>query len=80
MDQTRFVQRVRMNQFERVYQRWKEKKLTQAGAAAQLGVTERTFRRYIESDIQTKACKGFWTGVWEQFHTIGLRRGRTRRW
>ncbi len=47
MDQTRFVQRVRMNQFERVYQRWKEKKLTQAEAAAQLGVTERTFRRYI---------------------------------
>ena len=46
MDQTRFVQRVRMNQFERVYQRWEEKKLTQAEAAAQLGVTERTFRRY----------------------------------
>ena len=47
MDQTRFVQRVRMNQFERVYRRWKEKKLTQTEAAQQLGITERTFRRYI---------------------------------
>ena len=48
MDQTRFLQRVRMNQFERVYRRWKEKKLTQAEAAAQLGIGERTFRRYIK--------------------------------
>ena len=46
MDQTRFLQRVRMNQFERVYRRWKEKKLTQAEAAERLGITERTFRRY----------------------------------
>ncbi len=46
MDQTRFLQRVRMNQFERVYRRWKHKKLTQAEAAEQLGIGERTFRRY----------------------------------
>ncbi len=46
MDQTRFLQRVRMNQFERVYRRWKEKKVTQAEAAEQLGIGERTFRRY----------------------------------
>ena len=47
MDQTRFLQRVRMNQFKRVYDRWKQKKLTQKEAAEQLGVTQRTFRRYV---------------------------------
>ncbi len=47
MDQTRFLQRVRMNQFKRVYDRWKHGKVTQKEAAEQLGVTERTFRRYI---------------------------------
>lgn len=47
MDQTRFLQRVRMNQFKRVYDRWKHKKVTQKEAAEQLGITERTFRRYI---------------------------------
>ncbi|MXZ48723.1 MAG: helix-turn-helix domain-containing protein [Candidatus Dadabacteria bacterium] len=46
MDQTRFLQRVRMNQFERVYRRWKEKKVTQAEAAEQFGIGKRTFRRY----------------------------------
>ena len=29
MDQARFLQRVRMNQFKKVYDRWKQKKLTQ---------------------------------------------------
>ena len=47
MDQTRFLQRVRMNQFKRVYDRWKHKKVTQKEAAEQLGITERTFRRYV---------------------------------
>ena len=47
MDQARFLQRVRMNQFKKVYDRWKQKKLTQKEAAEQLGITERTFRRYI---------------------------------
>ncbi len=37
MDQTRFLQRVRMNQFKKVYDRWKQKKLTQKEAAEQLG-------------------------------------------
>ena len=47
MDQPRYLQMVRTNQFERVYRRWKEKKLTQAEAAKQLEMSERTFRRYV---------------------------------
>ncbi|MDE2799103.1 MAG: helix-turn-helix domain-containing protein [Gemmatimonadota bacterium] len=39
---------VRTNQFERVYRRWKERKVTQQEAAAQLEMSERKFRRYVE--------------------------------
>ena len=38
---------VRTNQFERVYRRWKDRKLTQGEAAVQLEMSERTFRRYV---------------------------------
>ena len=47
MDQRRYLQMVRTNQFERVYGRWKERKVTQQEAAAQPEMSERTFRRYI---------------------------------
>lgn len=47
MDQTRYLQMVRTNQFERACRRWKERKLTQKEAAEQLGIGERTFRRYL---------------------------------
>ncbi len=47
MDQTRYLQMVRTNQFERVYRRWKEKKVTQVEAARQLEMSERTLRRYV---------------------------------
>ena len=47
MNQTRYLQMVRTNQFERVYRRWKEKKVTQVEAARQLEMNERTFRRYV---------------------------------
>lgn len=47
MDQTRYLQMVRTNQFERVYRMWKEKKVTQVEAARQLETSERTLRRYV---------------------------------
>ena len=47
MDQTRYLQMVRTNQFEGVYRRWKEKKVTQVEAARGLEMSERTFRRYV---------------------------------
>ena len=50
MDQSRYLQMVRTNQFERVYRRWKERKVTQQEAAAQLEMSERTFRRYVMRD------------------------------
>ncbi len=47
MDRTKYLQMVRTNQFKRIYDGWKDKKLTQAQAAAQLKMSERTFRRYV---------------------------------
>lgn len=47
MNQPRYLQMVRTNQFERVYRRWEEKKVTQVEAAAALEMSERTFRRYV---------------------------------
>ncbi len=38
---------VRANRFESVYNRWKQRKLTQAEAGEQLEMSERTFRRYV---------------------------------
>ena len=47
MNQPRYLQMVRTNRFELVYKRWKERKLTQAGAGERLEMSERTFRRYV---------------------------------
>ena len=48
MNQPGYLQMVRTNNFERVYRRWKAKRLTQVEAAEQLEMSERTFRRYVE--------------------------------
>ena len=47
MDQARYLQMVRTNQFERVYRRWEARKVTQVEAAVALEMSERTFRRYV---------------------------------
>ena len=47
MDKRRFMQRASRHLFKRVYDRWKQKKLTQKEAAELLGITQRTLRRYI---------------------------------
>ncbi len=47
MDQSRYLQMVRANRFESVYNRWKQREFTQAEAGEQLEMSERTFRRYV---------------------------------
>ena len=47
MNRKRFLHRVRMNQFKRANNVWKDKKLTRTGATARLGTTQRTFCPYI---------------------------------
>jgi transposase len=43
-----WLQEVRMRRFEEAYEGWTERRLTQEEAARLLGVSDRTFRRYIE--------------------------------
>jgi transposase len=37
-----------MRRFQEAYDRWSERRLTQEEAGRLLGVTERTFRRYVD--------------------------------
>lgn len=46
MKQTKVLQEIRLIRFIDTYDRWTEKRLTQAEAASLLGMCERTFRRY----------------------------------
>lgn len=43
-----WLQETRLMRFEEVYDNWQADKLTQEGAALILGVSDRTFRRYID--------------------------------
>lgn len=43
-----WLQEVRMKRFEEAYDGWMEKRLSQEEAARILGVSDRTFRRYVE--------------------------------
>jgi len=48
MRPTELKQEIRKMRFEELYERCQEKRLTQEDAARELGVCERTFRRYID--------------------------------
>lgn len=48
MKRTKLLQELRQMQFVSIYEDWHLKRLTQQDAALMLGVTDRTFRRYVE--------------------------------
>lgn len=48
MRRTALLQEVRQMRFEEVYGSWRERRLTQEEAARILGVSDRTFRRYVD--------------------------------
>lgn len=47
MKRTKLLQELLMLRFEEAYEGWQEKRLTQEDAARLLGVSDRTFRRYL---------------------------------
>ncbi len=47
MKRTQLLQETRKMQFEEILNIWTERRLTQEEAARMLGVTDRTFRRYL---------------------------------
>lgn len=47
MKRTRLLQELLMVRFEEAYNGWQENRFTQEEAARLLGVSERTFRRYL---------------------------------
>lgn len=48
MKRTQLLQETRKVQFEEILNLWTENRLTQEEAGRMLGVTDRTFRRYID--------------------------------
>ncbi len=50
MKRTELLQEIRMMRFKEAYEGWDQRLLTQEEAARIVGVSERTFRRYIERD------------------------------
>jgi len=48
MRRTEWLQETRMRRFQEAYDGWAERRLTQDEAGRLLGVTERTFRRYVD--------------------------------
>src|SRR4030043_2384380 len=48
MRRTELLQEVRKMRFEEVYGGWQQGRLTQEEAARVLGISDRTFRRYVE--------------------------------
>lgn len=48
MKRTELLQEIRKMRFEEIFEIWTEKRLTQEDAARMLGVSSRTFRRYID--------------------------------
>ena len=47
MNRAETLREVRMERFEEVYELWRGRRITQAWAASVLGVTDRTFRRWV---------------------------------
>ena len=47
MNRAAMLREVRMESFERVYGFWRQKRIAQAAASRVLGVTDRTFRRWV---------------------------------
>src|SRR5512147_1026455 len=47
MRRTEVLQEVRKMRFSEAYEKWKERRFTQEEAAMLLGVSDRTFRRYL---------------------------------
>lgn len=48
MKRTRWLQETRQMRFEEAYDGWRKRRLTQEDAALILGVSDRTFRRYVD--------------------------------
>lgn len=59
MKRARVLQEIRTMEFERIYTGWRSKKLTQEQAARILGVSDRSFRRYI-NQYEEKGLEGLY--------------------
>ena len=65
MKRTKLLQGILMLRFEEAYEGWQEKRLTQEDAARLLGVSDRTFRRYLV-DFKEQGIQGLVDDRWNR--------------
>jgi transposase len=65
MKRTKLLQELLMVRFEEAYNGWQEKRLTQEEAARLLGVSDRTFRRYLV-DYKEQGLQGLVDDRWNK--------------
>src|SRR3990167_10335275 len=65
MKRTKLLQELLMIRFEEAYEGWQEKRLTQEDAARLLGVSDRTFRRYLV-DYKEQGIQGLVDDRWSR--------------
>lgn len=65
MKRTKLLQGILMLRCEEAYQDWQEKRLTQEDAARLLGVSDRTFRRYLV-DYKEQGIQGLVDDRWNR--------------
>ena len=65
MKRTKLLQGILMLRFEEAYEGWQEKRLTQEDAARLLGVSDRTFRRYLV-DFKAEGIQGLVDDRWNR--------------
>lgn len=65
MKRTKLLQGILMLRFEEAYEGWQEKRLTQEEAARLLGVSDRTFRRYLV-DYKEQGIQGLVDDRWNR--------------
>ncbi|MHB1606164.1 MAG: hypothetical protein ACYCTV_07205 [Leptospirales bacterium] len=59
MDRTTVRQEIRKMRFEETWNEWKKGRLTQKEAGRILGMSERTFRRYLRRVVDNDNCVSF---------------------
>ena len=65
MKRTKLLQELLMLRFKEAYDGWQEKRFTQEEAARLLGVSDRTFRRYLV-DYKEEGLQGLVDARWNQ--------------
>ncbi len=79
MDRTTVLQEIRKMRFEETWNEWKKGRLTQEEAGRILGMSERSFRRYVRR-VEEEGSRGSWINASPRPRPDALRSMKPWRW